>query len=66
MDEIDAYIGRQPSPQKEICRELRKIILDTIPGAKEEMKEEPVQGRSGAVRWRGEVYAEYSDRLPET
>lgn len=38
MDEIDAYIGRQPSPQREICRELRKIILDTIPGAQEEMK----------------------------
>ncbi|MCC6397439.1 MAG: DUF1801 domain-containing protein [Bacteroidetes bacterium] len=38
MNEIDVYIGRQPSPQKEICRKLRKIVLDTIPGANEEMK----------------------------
>ncbi len=38
MDEIDAYVGRQPSPQREICRKLRKIIVDTIPGANEEMQ----------------------------
>jgi uncharacterized protein YdhG (YjbR/CyaY superfamily) len=35
---IDEYITRQPSPQKEICRALRKIIFDTFPDATEEMK----------------------------
>ena len=36
--EIDDYIKKQKLPQKEICQELRKIILETLPGAKEEMK----------------------------
>jgi len=36
--EIDNYIKKQKSSQKEICQELRKIILETLPGAKEEMK----------------------------
>ena len=36
--EIEYYIQKQNSPQKEICLELRRIILETLPGAKEEMK----------------------------
>ncbi len=35
---IDNYIQKQKPPQKEICQELRKIILKTFPDAKEEMK----------------------------
>ena len=35
---VDNYIQKQKSPQKEICQELRKIILKTFPDAKEEMK----------------------------
>jgi hypothetical protein len=35
---IDDYIQKQPSPQKEICRELRGLILKTFPDVKEEMK----------------------------
>ena len=37
-NKIDDYIQKQPSPQKEICRELRKLILDVFPDVKEEMK----------------------------
>jgi hypothetical protein len=37
-NEIDDYIQKQPSPQKEICQELRKLILGTFPDVKEEMK----------------------------
>jgi len=36
--EVDDYIEKQKSPQKEICQELRKIILETFPNIKEEMK----------------------------
>ncbi len=36
--EVDNYIEKQKSPQKEICKELRKIILKTFPQIKEEMK----------------------------
>ena len=36
--EVDDYIEKQKSPQKEICQELRKIILKTFPDIKEEMK----------------------------
>ena len=36
--EIDDYIEKQKSPQKEICQRLRKIILKTFPNIKEEMK----------------------------
>ena len=36
--EIDTYIQKQRSPQKEICLELRKLMLATFPDAKEEMK----------------------------
>jgi hypothetical protein len=37
-NKIDEYIDKQPSPQKEICRALRNLILKTFPGAVEEMK----------------------------
>jgi len=36
--QINAYIEKQTSPQKEICRLLRELILKTFPDAKEEMK----------------------------
>jgi hypothetical protein len=32
------YIGKQKSPQKEICLQIRGIILRTFPGIEEEMK----------------------------
>lgn len=35
---VDEYIKKQKSPQKEICQKLRKIILKTFPGINEEMK----------------------------
>ncbi len=35
---VDAYIAKQPSPQKEILEELRKLILKTFPQIKEEFK----------------------------
>ena len=38
IKEVDDYIGKQKSPQKEICQQLRMIILKTFPGIKEEMK----------------------------
>jgi hypothetical protein len=39
MDEkVSQYIEAQNSPQKEICRSLREIILKTFPSIKEEMK----------------------------
>jgi hypothetical protein len=36
--QIDDYINKQPSPQKEICQSLRSLILKTFPDVKEEMK----------------------------
>ena len=36
--EVDNYIEKQKSSQKEICKKLRKIILETFPGIQEEMK----------------------------
>jgi len=36
--EIKGYIEKQKSPQREICKELRKIIFSIIPDVKEEMK----------------------------
>lgn len=36
--EVDDYIEKQKSPQREICQRLRKIILKTLPNIKEEMK----------------------------
>ena len=38
MNQIDEYIEKQKSPQKEICVKLRKIILKAIPDVKEEMR----------------------------
>jgi hypothetical protein len=35
---VDEYIKKQKSPQKEICQELRSIILRTFPDIREEMK----------------------------
>ncbi|MBA7603779.1 hypothetical protein ES703_10897 [subsurface metagenome] len=37
-NKIDDYINQQGSPQKEICQNLRRLILKTFPDAKEEMK----------------------------
>jgi hypothetical protein len=37
-NKVDVYIDKQKSPQKEICRKLRDIILKTFPGINEEMK----------------------------
>jgi hypothetical protein len=35
---VNEYIEKQQSPQKEICKKLRSIILNTFPSIKEEMK----------------------------
>ncbi len=35
---VDEYIEKQKSPQKEICQELRRIVFQTFPQIKEEMK----------------------------
>jgi len=35
--EVRKYIGKQKSPQKEICLRLRKIILKTFPKIEERM-----------------------------
>jgi hypothetical protein len=37
-NQIDDYINKQVSPQKEICQHLRALILKTLPDAKEEMR----------------------------
>jgi uncharacterized protein YdhG (YjbR/CyaY superfamily) len=36
--EVQEYVQKQNSPQKEICQKLRAIILETFPNIKEEMK----------------------------
>jgi hypothetical protein len=36
--EVDEYIQKQKSPQREICQALRQIILQQFPDIKEEMK----------------------------
>ncbi|MBW2999922.1 DUF1801 domain-containing protein [Candidatus Woesearchaeota archaeon] len=36
--EVDNYIKKQKSPQKEICKRLRKIIIKTFPKIDEKMK----------------------------
>jgi hypothetical protein len=36
-DEVEKYIQKQKSPQKEICQRLRKIILKTVPEMSEKM-----------------------------
>jgi hypothetical protein len=35
---VEEYLQKQKSPQKEICQQLRAIILNTFPNIKEEMK----------------------------
>lgn len=37
-NKVAQYIAKQRSPQREICEQLRKIITNTFPGIKEEMK----------------------------
>ena len=37
-NKIDDYINKQGSPQKEICQNLRRLIIKTFPDLKEEMK----------------------------
>ncbi len=36
--EVDDYIAKQKSPQKEICQALRDIIMKTFPNTMEELK----------------------------
>jgi uncharacterized protein YdhG (YjbR/CyaY superfamily) len=36
--QVDDYIEKQTSPQKEICQKLRQIIFKTFPDIEEEMK----------------------------
>ena len=36
--QVDAYIQTQSQSQQDICKQLRKIILDTFPGIDEGMK----------------------------
>ena len=35
---VEKYIEKQKSPQKEICKKLRSLILKTFPDINEEMK----------------------------
>jgi hypothetical protein len=37
-ENVDSYIKRQPSPQREICEQLREIVLRALPHVREEMK----------------------------
>ena len=37
-NKVDDYIQKQRSPQQEICRALRKLIMETLPDIEEEMK----------------------------
>jgi hypothetical protein len=37
-NKVDEYIEKQPSPQKEVCRKLRALVLRNLPGTDEEMK----------------------------
>lgn len=36
--DVIAYIEKQKTPQREICKKLREIIFNTFPDIKEEMK----------------------------
>jgi hypothetical protein len=45
---VNDYLAKQPSPQKEICKQIRKILLDAIPDVKEEFK--------NGVPWYGKFY----------
>jgi hypothetical protein len=37
-ENVESYIKKQPSPQREICERLREIILRALPHIREEMK----------------------------
>ena len=37
-EKVKTYLENLPSPQKEICKKLRKIILDTFPNLEESFK----------------------------
>jgi hypothetical protein len=37
-NQVEEYIQKQRSPQREICKRLRKLILNTFPGINEAMK----------------------------
>jgi hypothetical protein len=37
-ENVESYIKKQPSPQREICERLREIILQALPHVREEMK----------------------------
>jgi uncharacterized protein YdhG (YjbR/CyaY superfamily) len=37
-NQVDAYVEKQKSPQKEILQEVRKVFRDTLPNCKEEMR----------------------------
>ena len=37
-ENVDSYIKKQPSPQREICERLREVILRALPHVREEMK----------------------------
>lgn len=46
-NQINAYIDRQKSPQKEILQEIRIIFKKTLPNCKEEMRWGVVTFESG-------------------
>ena len=37
-EKVKTYLENLPSPQKEICKKVRKIILDTFPNLEESFK----------------------------
>ena len=37
-EKVKAYLENLPSPQKEICKKVRKIIVDTFPDLEESFK----------------------------
>ena len=46
--EVSKYIEKQKSPQKEICKRLRRLVLKTLPKIDEKMKM--------GVPWYGKYY----------
>lgn len=36
-EKVKAYLAKLPSPQKEICEKVRKIIVDTFPNLEESL-----------------------------
>ncbi len=47
VNQMDAYIEKQKSPQKEILQEVRRIFRETLPNCKEEMRWGVVTFRDG-------------------